>query len=67
MNVIREITRINEAELKHNISLKGSWHYKYINSAYVFLAGIDYDLTEGDVICIASQYKLIYIIFFILT
>ena len=56
MNLIREITRINDSELRHNISYKGSWHYKYSSSAYCFFAGLDFGLSEGDLICIASQY-----------
>eukprot|EP00466_Bigelowiella_natans_P014356 jgi/Bigna1/33904/e_gw1.3.321.1 len=56
MNVIREIQRINERELEEGIQEEGSWHQKYRDSAYVFVGGLDYDLTEGDVITIMSQY-----------
>lgn len=57
MNVVREITRINQAEL--DIALKNpsaSWHAQYSDSAYIFIGGLPYDLTEGDVITIFSQY-----------
>jgi len=33
-----------------------SWHDEYKDSAYVFIGGLHYDLTEGDVIAIFSQY-----------
>ncbi|SAM85000.1 related to rna binding motif protein [Ustilago bromivora] len=57
MNVVREITRINQAEL--DIALRNpsaSWHAQYSDSAYIFIGGLPYDLTEGDVITIFSQY-----------
>ena len=34
----------------------GSWHQEYKDSAWVFLGGLPYELTEGDVICMFSQY-----------
>jgi RNA-binding motif X-linked protein 2 len=55
MNVIREIQKINERELQLGIGDEASWHGKYKDSAYVFVGGLDYELTEGDVICIMSQ------------
>ncbi|KAG1815734.1 uncharacterized protein BJ212DRAFT_1462494 [Suillus subaureus] len=54
MNVVREINKINERELELGIS--GSWHDEYKDSAYVFIGGLHFDLTEGDVITIFSQY-----------
>ncbi|KIY66719.1 hypothetical protein CYLTODRAFT_377362 [Cylindrobasidium torrendii FP15055 ss-10] len=54
MNVVREINKINEAELKMGIS--GSWHDEYKESAYVFVGGLNTELTEGDVITIMSQF-----------
>ncbi|GAC98304.1 hypothetical protein PHSY_005897 [Pseudozyma hubeiensis SY62] len=57
MNVVREISRINQTEL--DIAIKtpsASWHQQYADSAYIFIGGLPYDLTEGDVITIFSQY-----------
>ena len=54
-NVVREIQKINERELHLGLSDEASWHGKYKDSAYVFIGGLDYGLTEGDVICIMSQ------------
>ncbi|KAG7447633.1 uncharacterized protein BT62DRAFT_1004391 [Guyanagaster necrorhizus] len=54
MNVVREINAINEAELRLGVS--GSWHDTYKDSAYIYVGGLNYELTEGDVITIFSQY-----------
>ncbi|WVR07778.1 hypothetical protein IAU60_004821 [Kwoniella sp. DSM 27419] len=54
MNTIREINRINERELQ--LGVKGSWHDEYKDSAYVFIGGLAYELTEGDVLTIFSQW-----------
>jgi len=57
MNVIKEINRINDKEIKLGVNnIEGSWHYQYKDSNYVFVGGLDYELTEGDVICVFSQY-----------
>ena len=56
MNVVREIQRINEQELKLGVSGKGSWHHKYRDSAWVYVGGLPFELTEGDVICVMSQW-----------
>lgn len=50
---------INEQELKNGILggiTKGSWHEKYQESAWVYLGGFSYELTEGDLICVMSQW-----------
>ena len=51
--------KMNEKEL--SLGLTGtsrSWHREYEDSAWVYVGGLPYDLTEGDVICIFSQYVL---------
>ncbi|KJA29656.1 hypothetical protein HYPSUDRAFT_125833, partial [Hypholoma sublateritium FD-334 SS-4] len=54
-SVVKEINKINQAEL--DLGLSGaSWHDEYKDSAYVFVGGLHFDLTEGDVITIFSQY-----------
>ncbi|EJD01387.1 uncharacterized protein FOMMEDRAFT_158528 [Fomitiporia mediterranea MF3/22] len=55
MNVVREINKINERELELGSST-ASWHDEYKDSAYIFIGGLHFDLTEGDVITIFSQY-----------
>ncbi|KAL8280536.1 hypothetical protein RQP46_007184 [Phenoliferia psychrophenolica] len=54
MNVVQEIHRINARELASGSS--ASWHDQYKDSAYIYVGGLPYQLTEGDVIAICSQY-----------
>ncbi|GAA5876792.1 hypothetical protein JCM8547_003167 [Rhodosporidiobolus lusitaniae] len=54
MNQIQYIKRINEAELESGTS--SSWHDQYKDSAYINVGGLPFNLTEGDVITIFSQY-----------
>ncbi|KAJ7584358.1 hypothetical protein C8J56DRAFT_150492 [Mycena floridula] len=54
MNVVREINKINELEL--SLGTNASWHDEYKDSAYIYVGGLHFDLTEGDVITIFSQY-----------
>ncbi|KAJ2530621.1 RNA-binding protein Cwf29 [Coemansia sp. RSA 1935] len=60
MNVVQEIRRINESEQRQGLGASASWHDDYKDSAYIYIGGLSYDLTEGDVICIFSQYGEIY-------
>jgi len=45
---------LSEREL--HVGEKTSWHDEYRESAWVFVGGLPYDLTEGDVLAIFSQY-----------
>ncbi len=58
MNNIRGVEQINELELKQGIhgGMPGSWHHRYKDSAWVYLGGLPYELTEGDIICFMSQW-----------
>ncbi|KAI9279638.1 hypothetical protein BY458DRAFT_470871 [Sporodiniella umbellata] len=56
MNVVKEIQRINEVETSRGWSDESSWHAQYKNSAWIYAGGLSYDLTEGDIVCIFSQY-----------
>jgi RNA-binding motif X-linked protein 2 len=57
MNVINEIQRINELELEKGlVGTSASWHSKYAASAWVYVGNLPINLTEGDVVCIMSQY-----------
>ena len=53
---VRNIQRLNERELELALTGSGSWHDQYKDSAYIFVGGLPFDLTEGDVITIFSQY-----------
>jgi RNA-binding motif X-linked protein 2 len=59
MNVIQEIDRINAREFAAGIFggvTNGSWHDKYKGSAWVYVGGLSYELSEGDIICVMSQW-----------
>lgn len=59
MNNIKNIESITEQELNAGIFgglSKGSWHEKYKDSAWVFLGGFPFELSEGDIICVMSQW-----------
>lgn len=57
MNVIAEIQRINQAELDNgSVGTSASWHAKYADSAWVFVGNLPMQLSEGDVICVMSQF-----------
>ncbi|CAH8601374.1 unnamed protein product [Heterobilharzia americana] len=48
---------MNEKELfLGHTGTVSSWHRQYKDSAWVYVGGLHYDLTEGDVICVFSQY-----------
>jgi len=52
----KNIKIINEDEIKsEKVGKKTSWHNQYRESAWVFFAGMPFELTEGDIICIFSQ------------
>ncbi|POM66655.1 U2 snRNP component IST3 [Phytophthora palmivora] len=56
MNVVAEIQRLNERELELDVPLSGSWHQKYSESAWIFIGGLPFELSEGDVLCVLSQF-----------
>jgi RNA-binding motif X-linked protein 2 len=59
MNNVRNVEKINEEEFKLGIFgglNKGSWHDEYRKSAWIFIGGLSYELSEGDVICVFSQW-----------
>ncbi len=59
MNKIRDVERLNQAELESGVSLQGSWHMAYRGSNYVFVGGLPYDLTEGDLEVVMSQFGIL--------
>lgn len=54
MTNVKNVQKLSERELANNS--KSSWHDQYKDSAWVFVGGLPYDLTEGDIICVFSQY-----------
>ncbi|KAM3967376.1 RNA binding motif protein X-linked 2 [Aphomia sociella] len=54
MTNVKNVLKLSERELSGNS--KTSWHDQYKDSAWIFIGGLPYDLTEGDIICVFSQY-----------
>ena len=53
----RNLMKINDRELEMGVAgTKNSWHQEYISSAWVFMGGLPYEISEGDMICMFSQY-----------
>ncbi|XP_042372642.1 RNA-binding motif protein, X-linked 2 [Plectropomus leopardus] len=53
---VKLINELNEREADLGVRESVSWHTEYRDSAWVFVGGFPYELTEGDVICVFSQY-----------
>ncbi|XP_003743969.1 RNA-binding motif protein, X-linked 2 [Galendromus occidentalis] len=54
---VRNLQKINDRELQMGLTgHEKSWHSKYKNSAWIYFGGVSFDLTEGDLLCIFSQY-----------
>jgi RNA-binding motif protein, X-linked 2 len=56
MNTIRKIQELNKAELAAGVKPEGSWHTDYRDTAYIYIGGLPFDLSEGDIITIFSQF-----------
>ncbi|XP_019572573.2 LOW QUALITY PROTEIN: RNA-binding motif protein, X-linked 2 [Rhinolophus sinicus] len=53
---VKLINELNEREVQLGVADNVSWHSEYKDSAWIFLGGLPYELTEGDIICVFSQY-----------
>lgn len=56
MNSVRAIQQLNKRELEAGISPEGSWHTDYRDTAFIYIGGLAFELSEGDIITIFSQY-----------
>lgn len=56
MNSIRNIARLNDIELQKVTPSNASWHTDYRDTAYIYIGGLPFELSEGDVLIIFSQY-----------
>ena len=56
MNTIRSIAALNQQELEAGTSDAASWHADYADTAYIYIGGLPYELSEGDIVSIFSQY-----------
>ncbi|KAH3688006.1 hypothetical protein WICPIJ_001000 [Wickerhamomyces pijperi] len=57
-SIIRNTTKLSEKELELNIPFSQSWHQDYSETAYIHFSSLPYDLTEGDILIIFSQYGI---------
>ncbi|AWO99645.1 Hypothetical protein SMAX5B_018887 [Scophthalmus maximus] len=53
---VKLINELNEREADLGVKETVSWHSEYRDSAWIFVGGFPYELTEGDIICVFSQY-----------
>lgn len=59
MNPLTQIKNTQKAtlsEVRQGLSESASWHAKFKDSAYIFAGGLSFDLTEGDILAVFSQY-----------
>ncbi|MCJ1473907.1 hypothetical protein MMC13_002563 [Lambiella insularis] len=56
MNSIRQIQQLNKREIENGVAPSASWHADYRDTAYIYIGGLPFTLTEGDIIAIFSQY-----------
>lgn len=54
MTNMKNVVKLSERELTSNS--KSSWHDEYKGSAWIFVGGLPYDLSEGDLTSVFSQY-----------
>ena len=54
---MRNLNKMNDREIALGTAGDDSksWHSVYSDSAWVFIGGLAYTMTEGDVICVFSQ------------
>ncbi|KAL2010273.1 hypothetical protein VTN00DRAFT_6080 [Thermoascus crustaceus] len=56
MNSIRQIQALNKRELENAVPPEASWHADYRDTAYIYIGGLPYELSEGDIVTIFSQF-----------
>ena len=59
MNPLTQIKNTQKAtlsEVRQGLRESASWHAKFKDSAYIFAGGLSFDLTEGDILAVFSQY-----------
>lgn len=56
MQSIRQIERLNQVELDKCVPSNASWHTDYRDTAYIYIGGLPFELSEGDILTIFSQY-----------
>lgn len=70
MKNMRAVHELNEKELRlYGAKLvenpEISWHADYSHSPYIYVGGLHYDLTEGDVLTVFSQWVYLKILYYV--
>ena len=53
---IKNTQKATQREIAAGFSESASWHARFKHSAYIFTGGLDYELTEGDLLAVFAQY-----------
>eukprot|EP00200_Dunaliella_tertiolecta_P012081 CAMPEP_0202388870 /NCGR_PEP_ID=MMETSP1127-20130417/79900_1 /ASSEMBLY_ACC=CAM_ASM_000462 /TAXON_ID=3047 /ORGANISM="Dunaliella tertiolecta, Strain CCMP1320" /LENGTH=213 /DNA_ID=CAMNT_0048990437 /DNA_START=42 /DNA_END=680 /DNA_ORIENTATION=+ len=53
---VKNTQKATKSEILLGLSESASWHARFKHSAYIFAGGLDYDLTEGDMLAVFAQY-----------
>jgi RNA-binding motif X-linked protein 2 len=53
---IKNTRKATQQEISLGLGESASWHARFRHSAYIFTGGLDYDLTEGDLLAVFAQY-----------
>lgn len=56
MQAIRATQKLNDVELASATPVSASWHNDYRDTAFIYIGGLPYNVSEGDVITVFSQY-----------
>ena len=56
MKAIQRTQDLNQRELDAVTPSGGSWHRDYDDTAFIYIGGLPFDLSEGDIVTIFSQY-----------
>lgn len=56
MTQIANTQKATMREVESGASDAASWHARFAHSAYVYAGGLPFTLTEGDVLCVFSQF-----------
>lgn len=50
------VARLNQQELENKVSDSASWHNDYKDTSWVKVLGLNSELSEGDILCVFSQF-----------
>ncbi|ABO97063.1 predicted protein, partial [Ostreococcus lucimarinus CCE9901] len=59
MNALTQIKNTQKAtmrEIESGMGEEASWHARYKHSAYVYAGGLAFNMTEGDILAVFSQF-----------